>query len=289
MKINYCQITDCRPLYNYYRKIQGLVPYWLDADYAIWEESFTSDRDYDGDEMFRELITYTAQRDGEIIGFIQFGIPNYLYDTKGEKSNTVRGGIIRMLYFAPESGCGKELIQLAENYFAAQQVQRKFAFFHAFGMSCNAGHGKLYCGLSHIEQALADFGYVKEHENVYYQRSISPADGLRDHRVRVEYEPANERGLQGFSLFAGESWVGAGALVILPQGKMCYLKWIFIDGKQQGKGYGAAAMTSLIADLKDRGFERIDTDTADANKIAQRLYCKAGFQDMGRTRSYYIL
>lgn len=154
MKIEYCRVSDYRSLFNYYRKIQGAVPYWLNADYDTWKESFISDRDYDGGAMFRELITYIARQGGEILGFIQFGIPNYLYDTNGEKSDAVRGGIIRMLYFEPESNCGDALIGLAEDYFAAYQVQRKFAFFHAFGMTCNAGHGKLHHSLSHIEQAL---------------------------------------------------------------------------------------------------------------------------------------
>lgn len=289
MRTAYCRISNYRPLYDYCRKIQGAVPYWLDADYETWKQSFVSDRDYDGAEMFRELITYTAQLGDEILGFIQFGIPNYLYDTKGEKSDTIRGGVIRTLYFEPESGCGEALIRLAEDYFAARQVQRKFAFFHAFGMTCNAGHGKLYCGLPYIEKALADFGYVKEHENVYYKRLLSDADKVRSDLIHVEYEPANPRGLQNFSIFTGGNWIGAGALVYLPQGKICYLKWIFIDGKQQGKGYGSAALGRLFADLAHRGFERIDTDTADTNKIAQGLYRKTGFEDMGRTRSYYIL
>lgn len=289
MSIEYCRVSDYRPLYNYYRKMQGAVPYWLDADYETWKQSFISDRDYDGDEMFRELITYTAQHGDEILGFVQFGIPNYLYDTKGEKSDAVRGGIIRMLYLDPEIDCGRKLIRLAEDYFTVQQVQRKFAFFHAFGMTCNAGHGKLYCSLSHIEKALAGFGYVKEHENVYYKRLITDGDKVCSGQVRVEYENMNPCGLQNFSIYAEENWIGSGALVYLPQGKMCYLKWIFIDGKQQGRGYGSAALRRIFADLADRGFERIDTDTADMNTIAQGLYRKTGFEDMGRTRSYYVL
>lgn len=70
---------------------------------------------------------------------------------------------------------------------------------------------------------------------------------------------------------------------------MCYLKWVYIDGNQQGKGYGTAALRNLIADLSEQGLERLDTDTADGNQIAQSLYRKVGFQDMGRTRSYYVL
>lgn len=287
--LHYERITDFHPVYAYYLKIKATVPYWLDADYETWEKSFVSDCDYDGEEMFSQLYTSVARQGEEILGFIQYGIPNYLYDTNGEKDRTVRGGVIRMLHFAPESGCGEGLIRIAEDYFTAMHVQRRFAFFHAFGMSCNAGHGKLHCGLAYIEGALADFGYIKEHENVYYKLLLTDCSKSRDDCVQVKYEPVNPRGLQEFSLFAGGNWVGAGALVFLPQGKMCYLKWVYIDGNQQGKGYGAAALRNLIADLSEQGLERLDTDTADGNQIAQSLYRKVGFQDMGRTRSYYVL
>lgn len=288
MNIAYQKISDYYPLYAYYQKIKEAVPYWLDADFALWKTSFIADADYDGDKMFRELVTYTAQCSGEIVGFIQFGIPCFLYDTKGKKSDTVRGGIIRNLYFDPEYDIGKELIDLAEAYFEENHVQRKFAFFHAFGMTCNAGHGKLFCGLTHVEKALAEFGYTKEHENVYYKRTLCEADRQADNSITVSYAPVNADGLREFSICTGGRRIGAGALVYLPQGDMCYLKWIYIEGSEQGKGYASAALYRIFADLTEKGIRRIDTDTADANHIAQHLYRKTGFQDMGRTRSYWV-
>lgn len=288
MNVEYRRISDYYPLYKYYKKIKGAVPYWLDADYELWKTSFTADTDYDGDRMFRELVTYTAQCEGEIVGFIQFGIPCFLYDGSGKKSDAIKGGIIRNLYFDPEYDIGNELIRLAQTYFEDNHVQRKFAFFHAFGMTCNAGHGKLHCSLSYIEQALTEFGYGKEHENVYYKRLLGEDDRRVNTGITVSYQPANPKGLCGFSIFAQGKKVGAGALVYLPQGDMCYLKWIYIDRMEQGKGYASAALRRIFADLAEKGICRIDTDTADKNHIAQRLYRKTGFEDMGRTRSYWV-
>ena len=240
--------------------------------------------------MFSELITYAAFSEEGIVGFIQFGISNYIYDENGEKSYYTECGIIRNFYFEPEHDCGKELIYQAEKYFfrksAAIEFQgRKFAFFHAFGMTCNAGHGKLFCGLPHIEAALLNFGYAKEHENVYYKRLLTDSDAPCG-KVSVSYGESNSKGLQEFTLLADGNAVGAGALVYLPQGGICYLKWIYIYEKEQGKGYASAGLQTMFSDLYGKGICRLDTDTADCNVIAQGLYKKVGFTDMGRTRSY---
>jgi len=42
----------------------------------------------------------------------------------------------------------------------------------------------------------------------------------------------------------------------------------------------------LCSALREQGISRIDTDTADGNVAAQKLYIKTGFTDMGRTKSY---
>ena len=92
--------------------------------------------------------------------------------------------------------------------------------------------------------------------------------------------------MSAFSICIDDRCVGAGEIVYLPQGEICYLKWIYIDESEQGKGYATAAVKKLCADLYNSGIRRLDTDTADGNIIAQKLYLKTGFKDMGRTRSY---
>ncbi|MBQ7783301.1 MAG: GNAT family N-acetyltransferase [Oscillospiraceae bacterium] len=285
MACEYKRTADLKPLYDYYIKVKNCVPYWFDADYELWFESYDNDTDYDADKMFSELMTYAAYAENNIVGFVQFGISNYFYNENGEKDFSEKCGVIRNLYFDSDNNCGEKLISLADEYFAEKNISKKSAFFHALGMTCNAGHGKLYCGLPHIEAALLKCGYIKEHENVYYKRMLKECDAASD-TVSVSYKETNLKGLQEFSIVADGKDVGAGALVYLPQGEICYLKWIYIYDTEQRKGYASSALKTLFFDLYNNGIRRFDTDTADGNIIAQKLYTKVGFTDMGRTRSY---
>lgn len=285
MNLDIRQVEDLREIYEYYCRIKSAVPYWFDADYPLWLESFANDTDYDGEEMFSQLFTYAAYAENRIVGFVQFGISRYTYDSSGEKNYDKNCGVIRLLYFDREYDCGGSLISAAENYFSKLHINEKSAFFHALGMTCNAGHGKLCCNLSHIEAALLSAGYVKEHENVYYKRMLTENDKA-DGAAVVEYGAVNLKGLQEFTISVTGKPVGAGALVYLPQGEICYLKWIYIYDSEQGKGYASSALRCIFADLYRKGIRRFDTDTADGNIAAQGLYTKTGFDDMGRTRSY---
>ncbi|MBQ3161321.1 MAG: GNAT family N-acetyltransferase [Oscillospiraceae bacterium] len=285
MAYEYKISADLKPIYDYYNSIKNTIPYWFDVSYGIWLESYNNDTNYDGDKMFSEIITYAVYAENSIVGFIQFGTSNYIYNGNGKKDYSEKCGVIRNLYFDSNHNCGDELVSFAEKYFAENNIARKSAFFHALGMTCNAGHGKLYCGLPHIEAVLLKCGYVKEHENVYYKRVLTASDAASD-KVSVSCKETNPKGLQEFTIIADGKDVGAGALVYLPQGEICYLKWIYIYETEQGKGYASAALKTIFSDLYNKGIRRFDTDTADSNIIAQRLYTKVGFTDMGRTRSY---
>ncbi len=59
-KYEYRKVKDLKPVYDYYISIKNTVPYWFDADYNLWLESYESDTDYDGDIMFTKLITYAV-------------------------------------------------------------------------------------------------------------------------------------------------------------------------------------------------------------------------------------
>ncbi len=283
--MEYIKITDHKEIYNYFSEIRNVVPYWFDVDYSLWLESYQNDTDYDGDKMFGELISYAACDENEIVGFVQFGISNFTYNENGDKDFSERCGVIRNLYFDREQDCGERLISIAEEYFSAKGILKKSAFFHALGMTCYAGHGKLFCGLLHIEAELFKFGYVKEHENVYYKRLLTEGDVASD-KALVSYGEVNPKGLQEFTITADGKMVGAGALVYLPQGEICYLKWIYVYDTEQGKGYASATLQTIFSELYSKGIRRLDTDTADCNLIAQGLYEKVGFTDIGRTRSY---
>ena len=281
--MEYLQITDFTKLYDYYNKMKA--PFYFDVDYTLWLESFNRDTDYDNQPMFKELFTYAAICDGCIVGFIQFGRSNYVYDKRGEKDYTKHCGVIRNLYFDKNHDCGDGLVEIAEQYFTQNNLEQKSAFFHALGMTCNAGHGKLFTIFSHVEATLLRFGYYKEHENVYYKRLLTEKDKPND-AVSITFGNINVKGLQEFKIFKDKNEVGAGAIVYLPQGKICYLKWIYIYENAQGTGIAPAALNNIFAALYNKGITRIDTDTADNNLNAQKLYIKSGFIDMGRTRSY---
>lgn len=78
MNYIYKKIADLKPLYEYYCKIRGNVPYWLDADFDLWLECMQSDRDYDGDLMFSGLETAVALSEQGIEGFVQYGISRFV-------------------------------------------------------------------------------------------------------------------------------------------------------------------------------------------------------------------
>lgn len=46
--------------------------------------------------------------------------------------------------------------------------QTIYAFYHYFGMTCFARHGKLYEKYTDIEELLMKHQFNREHENVYY-------------------------------------------------------------------------------------------------------------------------
>lgn len=285
------EIKDHRLIYDYCLKLSDTVPYMHRVPYNIWLESFTADTDTEGDKMFSLLITEGAFIGETLVGFVQYGISRYIYNEQGEKDYSICGFVIRSLYFDAEHDCGDMLIRAAEKYSMQNQGKyspdRKYAFFHALGMSCYNGHGKLFSGLTHIEKALTDQGYITEHENVYYKRILDENVCIKENDITVKYEKITSKGVCGFSLFHKDIFTGAGELVYLPFGNICFLRWIYIDGNYQGKGYGTAALKRLFCDLYSQGIRRIDTDTADGNIIAQRLYTKTGFTYMGRTRSYF--
>lgn len=78
------EITDFKQLYEFYCRIKGGVPYWLDVGYDLWLECMQSDRDYDGDLMFSGLETAAAFSERGIEGFVQYGISRFIYGADGK-------------------------------------------------------------------------------------------------------------------------------------------------------------------------------------------------------------
>ena len=284
------ELADKKVLYDYYKKIKSDIPYWFDVDFKNWYKSMFEDTDCDGNSLFLELKTLISMENNAVNGFIQFGIPAFVHDNNGEKNTTIKAGIIRNIYFEKEDiSMGEALIESALLYFQENQIQKQYSFYHYFGMTCNAGHGKLHCSHFYIEDLLLKYDFIKEHENVYYSRLISEKDIFESENITLQYSDTNE-GVCEFSILfkdtISDKKIGEGCYVYLPQGKICYLKWIYVDDMYKSRGYASAALMQLFSDLRKQHIYRIDTDTADSNLAAQGLYIKTGFTDMGRTRSY---
>ena len=266
-----------------YRCMAGIpFPYNYAADYDEWKRSWLSDIDGGGRRLFRELTTLGAYCGGALAGFVQYGRTAFGFAESGEISDAISYPVIRSLYF-PE-GCadmGGALLEEAMN--ALSGNARIYAFFHYFGMSCYARHGKLPERLAHIHALLLEHGFAVEHENVFYSSRLEACEGA-DVTLRWHEETAG--GQRSCDFIIGKSAVGGCEVHFPEQRGVAYLRWIYINEELCGRGIGTTCMKALKHELYARGITRFDTDTALANKRAQRFYEKNGFTNEGLTRSY---
>ena len=259
-------------------------PWFFSTDFAVWEKSFTDDVDGEGRRLFKELWVKAAYEDHELIGFVQYGKTAFGFDGQGDISSEVSYCVIRNLYF-PENrtDAGEMLLNAALEAFAPEE--RVYAFFHYFGMSCFARHGKLFEKHSHIEALLKRKGFEIEHENVYYASRLDDVEN-----VDVEILPHNlTAGNQQYLDFLLNGKQVGGCEVHYLDAKTTYLRWIYVNGDLVGNGIGTKCMSALKQWLYQKGTTRLDTDTALTNPVAQHFYEKNGFTREGISRSYYRL
>ena len=271
------QIHGLEPLYRY--RLRG--PYFFPADFESWKRSFLEDTDGEGRPLFRELTVKGAYDDGRLVGFVQYGSTAFGFDSRGELSSDVSYPVIRSLYFDEDRPDAGRLLLLAATD-ALPPAETVYAFFHYFGMSCYARHGKLYEGYAHIDSLLRRCGFVTEHENVYYSSRLEGCEGSD---IRPVPHGLTGGGQQYFSfLLAGEQ-VGGCELHYVDR-DTAYLRWIYVNDGLTGQGLGTKCMAALKRLLHDEGYRRFDTDTALQNTVAQHFYEKNGFTREGVTRSY---
>ena len=274
-------ITDLAQVHDYQTRLP--VPCFFQTDFESWKRSFTKDIDGQGRMLFRNL-TVKAAFDGEtLVGFIQYGHTAFGFDDRGEISSEVSYPVIRALYFDEgREDAGQLLLQAAMAEFAG--CDRVYAFFHYFGMSCFARHGKLFEGFPWVEALLLQNGFQVEHENVYYscllKEQTDPAVTLRAQEVTAGNQ-------QTFDFLLEGRQVGGCEVHYLDPKGVAYLRWIYVNGELQSRGIGTRCMQALKAFLQERGHTRLDTDTALNNAVAQHYYAKNGFTREGITRSYY--
>jgi len=256
------------------------APYHFPMDADTWDLSMHEDVDSDGRLLFDEIHTKVTDH-----AMIQYGITAFGFDDSGALSDQVHYCVIRDLSFA--LGCeaeGQRLLDEAIRFFKKQQ--KIYAFFHYFGMSACARHGKLHESQGHIHNLLLKNGFTVEHENIYYSRKLNWIGA--SNRISLRWKTLNAGNCREFAAVAEGCEIGWGQVHFLPQEDIAYLRWIYIDEKRQHQGFGTAIMQQLFAELYQIGIRRFDTDTALDNIAAQGYYEKCGFIKEGITRSYYM-
>ena len=258
------------------------TPYFFDTDYEKWKQSFEADIDGEGRVLFKELKTKAVYDEETILGFVQYGITNFGFDNNGEISSEVSYPVIRNLYFVKDrKDAGELLLNEAVNSLKAEETI--YAFFHYFGMSCFARHGKLFEKNNHIDALLKENGFEVEHENVYYSSVLKGNDSSEVVIAAGDLTKGNQ---QYIDFKINGSQVGGCEVHYLDETKV-YLRWIYVNGDIVGKGIGSQCMNALKLYLYENGVKRFDTDTALNNTVAQHYYEKNDFCKEGITRSYY--
>lgn len=265
------------------------APYHFPMDQAQWYASMYEDVDSDGRKLFDQLFfRYNRPRGtplDHVDGLAVYGTTAFGFDDSGEISDKVHYKVIRDLSFDPAlPEVGQHLLDHALEDLGEDGCI--YAFFHYFGLSGYARHGKLHESQGHIHTLLLENGFSVEHENVYYSKELSGKD-LEDGRIAIGWKELNGGNCREFAASSDGQEFGWGQVHFLPQGHIAYLRWIYIDEKRQHQGLGTAVMATLCAQLRKMGITRFDTDTALQNTAAQGYYEKTGFTNRGITRSYY--
>ena len=258
------------------------TPYFFNVDFEVWKKSFESDIDGEGRVLFKELDVKAVCEDDELLGFIQYGKTAFGFAENGDISDKISYPVIRNLYFKEgRSDAGEMLLGAAMQELG--EGERVYAFFHYFGMTCFARHGKIFEKHAHIETLLKENGFLLEHENVYYSSVIS---GDESSEVALTANGLSKGNHQYIDLKLDGNHVGGCEVHYLDE-STAYLRWIYVNGDIVGKGIGTKCMKAVKYFLYEKGIKRFDTDTALNNLVAQHYYEKNNFTREGITRSYY--
>jgi len=277
-------------LLAYWKRLGASVPYFFAVSPKRWENCLLDD-ELDGEKLFANLETLLAIEKGQVLGFAQYGRPNYAWDSSGQRYGNPHIGVIRHFYFE------KARVDVAEAMLArASAYLRRFpqghAFYHILGMSCNAHYGKLHTSLEYIDEFLQKNGFQIEHENVYYSLEMTATETVAAQELKLVTCPSPLAGIRDYETHLRGESIGRLQVRFLEElsggytSDTVYLTWIGIEESCRGLGWGTRTLQLLVAELRGKGYRYLHTDTASTNHIAQRFYERFGFQDRGRTRSY---
>jgi ribosomal protein S18 acetylase RimI-like enzyme len=280
-----------RRLFDYWKAIGKDIPYFFEVTEDKWQECLFDDT-FRGNPVFKESQIHYIEERNEIIGFIQFGQLGFSFGPQGDIIHEPDIGHIRHLYFNKDrKDVGQALMKISEEYFKGRGFEQTHGFYHAMGMSCNAGHGKLHHSMGHVEEILGDYGYILEHENIYYTKEIKNKSEMYS-KIQLEVKEKNQFNKQRFIAMSDGKEVGTAEVAYLegPTGgavkDIIYLNWIGVDSQYKGQGLGRAFLNEVERYLAHKGYRYIHVDTASNNDAAKGLYKTSGFIDQGTTRSY---
>lgn len=279
------RIIDASNLEDIYKyQISFNAPNFYKVDFITWKEAFLNDFDNEGRRLFSKVIVKAAYEENTLVGFIQYGKTSFTFDEQGNISFNDGYNVIRNFYFdKSKEEVGNKLLNLALKDFG--ESKKVYAFFHYFGMSCFARHGKLFELNHHIEEILLKNQFIIEHENVYYSSKLKGDDNFE---LELKIKDINIGRHQNIDFIFDNQYVGACEIHYVND-QSAYLRWIYIEDKFKSKGIGTKAIRSLKKWLFEKGIVRFDTDTALNNLIAQKYYEKNDFVKEGITRSYFKL
>jgi len=290
MEVQRYQESHRDALLAYWRDLGASVPYFFPVSPKRWQDCLLDD-ELNGERLFGSLETLLAIENGQILGFAQYGQPNFAWDTNGQRYDNPHIGIIRHFYFErARLDVAEAMLARAKAYLRA--FPQGYAFYHILGMSCNAHHGKLHISLGYIDEFLRKNGFEIEHENVYYSLEMNASETPVWNELRLVAPPSPLASMQGYEIYLREKPIGSLTVRFLEEltggytSHTAYLTWIELEESYRGQGWGTRTLQLLIGELRDRGYRYLHTDTASTNRIARRLYGRCGFQDRGRTRSY---
>ena len=271
-------------LYEYFNQIRQYSPQYFPVSFDMWDKSMFDDYWIDGKPLFKELKTILYYEDNLLKGFIQFGISRFIFTDDGI-DETENYAIIRNIHYSKDSKNPEEMVEKAFEFFG-NRFKEISAFFHIFGMSCYARHGKLHNSAFYIEQLLYKFSFIREHENIYFSKNISVDYNYNDPEIEYErscIEPNKEKITFSFNNIQ----IGYCEIAYFHE-NISYLYYIEINKEFRHKNFGTRCMNIIFEILQKRNVVRLDLDTIDSNYIAQNFYTKLGFIYKGITRSYYI-
>lgn len=124
---------------------------------------------------------------------------------------------------------------------------------------------------------------VKEQQKDFIcENANSLHDAVENEEVARPFAICADGNMVGFAMFAFDEGYEN------PNDR--YWLWRFmIDEKQQGKGYGQAALKEIIAYFLRNGATHIKLSTKEGNKGALALYHKFGFSETGEMNDQEIV